>query len=805
MRGTLLGNIGGMLKNYLLLTFRSLAKNKVFVIINVVGMGIALGCFIVSYFAYRFDTTFDRVHVQRETIYRVGSIRTFESTTSRFGRVPLALATTLSSTVPGVEHGSRFIRTAGTLKREDDLFAADLAYVDPDYFRMFTFDFVAGNSAALDDVSSMVISESMATRLFSTPGHAIGQTITQVRTNDLKEVKIAGVFRDPPMNSSFYRPNGMAFVNFANYDDDQGVREDDWQSDATVYLQVTSPGNLAGIEKQLEGYVRENNQVRENFQLKSFSIEPFPSMAHRDRDENVQADTWAAPPVSAIYGSIIMSFLILLIGCFNLANTSIAMSARRLKEIGMRKVMGSMRFQIGLQFIGETTLVCLLAMAVGLGLADLLIAGWNVMTNNMIHLEPHYFEEPGFLLFLLMVLMLTGIIAGSYPAIYLSRFQPVAILKGKLRLGGTNYFTRTLLGLQFSISLMAVVSAVAFLQNARYQEKYDLGFDVRGTIVTWVNNKSEFDIYRNALDNHPEVLSIAGSRGGIFSDRQHEAVAHRGKQAEVDIIEVGDGYLSTMGLTLTAGRDFVKDSETDVRESVIITENMASLFNLQDPIGREFTWRDSVRVQVIGVIRDVHTQGLWREMEPMMIRYTPPEAYTQLIVQTLPQKVSSVNSFMDEQWSKVFPSRLYNGYMLVTGLQQASRLSMSITSGYTFLGAMALLLSVTGLYALVSLNMMRRIKEIGIRKIVGASISGIAHKVNREFMVILAIAAVFGSYAGYMWCDTLMSAIWKYHQGVNVFTFVIAVAVMFLASIGTIAFRVIGIASTNPVNTLRDE
>lgn len=794
-----------MLKNYLLLALRSLAKNKVFVIINVVGMGIALGCCVVSYFAYRYDVTFDRVHEQRGTLYRVGSTRTFESTTSRFGRVPLALATALTSTVPGVEQGSRYTRATSNLKREDDLFAADLAYVDPAFFRMFTFDFVAGSSASLEDVSSMVISETMATRLFASPERAIGQTITQVRTNDLKEMKITGVFSEPPMNSSFYRQNGQAFVNFANYDDDLGVREDDWLSDATVYLQVSPSSSLAGIEKQLESFVQQNNQVRENFQLQSFSIDPFTSMAHRDRDENVQADTWTAPPVSAIYGSIIMNFMILLIACFNLANTSIAMSARRLKEIGMRKVMGSMRLQIGVQFIAETTFVCLLALIVGLGLADLLIAGWNVMTNNMIHLEPNYFDEPGLLLFLLMVLLLTGTIAGGYPAIYLSRFQPVAILKGKLRLGGTNYFTRVLLGLQFSISLIAVVSAVAFLQNARFQEQFDLGFDVRGTIITWMDGKSEFDTYRNALENHPDVLSIAGSRGGIFSNRHHEAVAHNARQAEVDIIEVGDGYLSTMGLTLTAGRDFVKDSETDVRESVIITENMASLFDLKDPVGKEFTWRDSVRVRVVGVIRDVYTQGLWREMEPMMIRYISPKDYTQLIVQTSPQKISSVNAFMDEQWSRVFPSRLYNGYMMVRGLEQASRLSMSITSGYTFLGAMALLLSVTGLYALVSLNMMRRIKEIGIRKIVGASISGIAHKVNREFIVILAIAAAFGSYAGYMWCNTLMSTIWKYHQSVNVMTFVVAVAVMFVASIGAIVFRVISIASTNPVNTLRDE
>lgn len=794
-----------MLKNHLLLTLRSLAKNKVFVIINVVGMSIAIGCGIVSYFAYEYNLTFDEIHQNRESIYRVSSVRTFENTTTKYGRVPLALGTAITSAFQGVDHASRYARVVSNFKRNDDLFASDVAYVDPAFFRMFTFEFIAGNASAVDDITSMVISESMAIRFFSSPDQAVGQSVTQVHPHGLKEVKVAGVFREPPMNSSFYRMNGIAFINFENYEDDQRTSEHDWFSDATVYVQVKDRANLATIGKQLDSYVKQNNQVRENFHVKAFELDAFTTMAHRDRDENVQAESWAAPPLAAIIGSLIMNFLLLLIACFNLANTSIAMSARRLKEIGVRKVMGSMRLQIALQFMGETTFICLLALVVGLGLADLLIAGWNLMTANMIHLEPHYFERPGFLLFLLSVLIVTGIVAGSYPAIYLSRFQPVTILKGKLKLGGTNLFTRVLLGAQFTISLITLVSAVGFLQNARYQEAYDLGFDVRGTIVTWINGKGEFDTYRNALQGNPSIVSVAGSRGGIFADRLHEAVSHESHQAEVDIIEVGDQYLTTMGLDLKAGRDFIKDSETDLHESVIITENMARLFGWQDALGKELIWRDTVRLNVVGIVRDVYTQGLWREMEPMMIRYVSPDSYTQLIVRTSSENLASVNTFMNDQWSQVFPTRLYNGYLMVKGLHDASRLNMSITSGYAFLGSMALLLSVTGLYALVSLNMMRRIKEIGIRKIVGASISGIAQKVNREFIIILGVASIFGSYAGYMWCNTLMSNIWKYYQGVGPSTFAIAVFVMLLASIGTIAFRVISIASTNPVNTLRDE
>lgn len=794
-----------MLKNYLLITLRSLFKNKVFIVINVLGMSIALGCCIVAYFAYQYDQTFDHSHLNRETIYRVSAVRSFENTETRYGRVPLSLANAVTSTFSGVDRSSRYATTTTNLKREDDLFAAELVYVDPAFFSMFTFDFIAGNGSAISDVSSMVISETMATRLFAGPENALGKTLTQVHAQGLKEVKIAGVFREQPTNSSFFIRNGSAFISFNNYEDDQGIRENDWLRDASVYIQVKDRVNLAATEKQLTSFVALNNQVRENFQVKAFTLDAFTSMAHRDRDENVQAQTWGAPPVAAIIGSVIMSILILLIACFNLANTAIALASRRLKEIGIRKVMGSMRLQVGLQFIAETTFICLVALFVSVGIADLLIAGWNVMTSNMIHLAPDYFGEPGFVLFLVAILLGTGIVAGSYPAVYLSRFQPVAILKGKLQLGGTNMFTRALLGLQFTISLITIVSAIGFLQNARYQEAYDLGFDVRGTIVSWVSNRSEFDTYRNTLQGHADIVSVAGAHSGIFADRLHEPVKNDAREVEVDIIAVGDNYLSTMDLKLVAGRDFVKDSETDARESVIITQNMADLFGWTDPIGKEVTWKDSVRLYVVGVVRDVYTHGLWREMEPMMIRYVLPEQYTQLIVQTSPEKTATVNAFMEEQWSTVFPNRLYNGYIMSAGLHDASRLNLSIVYGYGFLGAVALLLSVTGLYALVSLNMIRRLKEIGIRKIAGASVASIAKRVNREYIVILAIAAVFGSYAGYMWCNTLLAAIWKYHQSVSISTFALAVGLMFTISLGAIAYRVISIANTNPVNTLRDE
>lgn len=796
-----------MILNYLLITFRSMMKNKVFIVTNVLGMGVAIAICIVTYLAYQYDATFDALHQQRESVYRVSLTRQFENTKSLFGVAPLPLAETIDKTFSDVDYSSPFLLSNSNFKRDNDLFGANIAYVDPDFFKMFSFDFVAKSNEALSP-SAVFVSELIAVRLFGKAEDALGKTITQVLGKELKEVKITGVFREPPMNSSFFRRDGSAYMHVDDFKSEFGEYAfSDWKNTQTIFLQIKNRDRVATVSQQLQGFAANNNKVRDDFQIAEFRLTPFATMAFNDRNDNVQATTtWPAPPVAAIMGSVIMGILILLIACFNLTNTAIAISSRRLKEIGIRKVLGSIRLQLIIQFIGETTVICFLALVFALGMSDFMIKGWNLMTNNNIYLESHhYYDKPEFLIFLVCVLLITGVLAGSYPAFYISKFKPVSILKGKVKFGGTNYFTRTLLGLQFSISLIAIVSAIAFMQNARFQRDYDLGFDANGAVIAWVNDPQEFETYKNALGSNVDILSIAGAKSGIFSNRLHEPVKYESAPSEVDIIEVGDQYLKTLDLKIIEGRDFVKDSETDFQNSIVVTEKMVDLFMWENAIGKEVVWRDSVKLTVIGVVKNVYTHGLWREMEPMMIRYVRPTEYNQIVVNTRAEDVVAVNAAMKKEWNNIFPNRLYNGSLLGTTLQDVVALNKSIMYGYGFLGFVAMLLSATGLFSLLSLNIIKRMKEIGIRKISGASIFNITRIVNIEFAIILLVASALGSFAAYNWCTIIMSSIWKYYQGVNVWTFVIAIGLLFTVSFLTIAHKIVGVAKMNPIDTLRDE
>ena len=476
-----------MLKNFLLITLRNMMKNKLFIFINIFGMGVAIACCIVAYFAYEYDTTFNANHVNGDRIYRVSAVREFDNQVSKFGYAPLPLGTIVQQTFKDVDKSSRYYFSWSNFKREDDLFESRLSYVDPAFFEMFSFEFIKGDPAALKDVTSVFINDKMAVRLFGSPEAAYGKSITQVYGTELKEIKIAGIFREPPQNSSFY--SREAYMNFENCDDEhKEVSEDNWKLEATLFVQINNAASVGTVHQQLQPYIENNNKVREDFIIKELALDNFHTMAATDRAAQISSWTWNAPPIAGIVGSATMAILILLIACFNLTNTSIAISSRRLKEIGIRKVMGGLRKQLIIQFIGETMLICFFALLVGLLIAEFLVEGWNIMWEFM-RVTPHYFDNPQFLLFLGGVLLVTGLLAGAYPAFYISNFEPISILKGKLKFGGTNYFTRVLLGLQFAISLIAIVSAIAFLQNAKYQEEYDLGFYEKGSVIAWLEDK----------------------------------------------------------------------------------------------------------------------------------------------------------------------------------------------------------------------------------------------------------------------------------------------------------------------------
>jgi putative ABC transport system permease protein len=776
-------------------------KNKLFIFINVFGLAIGIGCCIVAYFNWEFDSTFDKHHAQRANIYRVSTVREFEGDSRLYGYVPLPLGNVIRQSMPDAEKVVRMSWSYSNFKVGDNLFPGGLAYADPDFFDVFSFEFIEGSPADMKDKLKIFLSDEMAMKLFNSTD-VVGKQVTQVLGSVLKEVQVGGVFKRQPLNSSFQE---AAYLNYENYyDDAKDVKEDDWKNRNTLFVLVNESSRVDEVTKQIQPFKENNNKVREDFQISEFKLDPFSGMAQRDRASDTWTQTRTSSPTAAVIAPTLMALFVLLIACFNMTNTAIAISSRRLKEIGIRKVMGSMRGQLIAQFLGETFFICAVALLIGFGLGEVLLSSWNALWPEM-KLASHYLDNPEFMIFIVGMLTFTALLSGSYPAFYISHFEPVSILKGKLKFGGTNYFTRVLLALQYVISLLAIIFAIAFYQNSVFQRDFDIGFDPNNVIIAYVENQSEFETYRNALLKSKDINSIAGSEHSVFSGRYNDPVKFESKQLEVDIINVGDEYLKTFGLELIAGRDFQKDSETDRKESIIISKKFADSFGWDDAIGKQITWMDTVQLYVVGVVKDVYTNGLWREMEPLMIRYTTQDKYSHVIVNVPLEKVKDVNTFMEKEWKQIFPNRLYNGRVINENTVESNTVNTNIVKMFAFLGIVALILSATGLFTLVSLNIIKRMKEIGVRKVLGASIGNITRIINTEFIVILMIASVMGCVCSFFLVNAMMSSIWNYYQSTTSVTFAVSVGVMFLISAIAIGYKVFSAASMNPVNTLRTE
>lgn len=793
-----------MIKNFLLITIRSMMKNKLYIFINIFGMAISIACCIIGFFNYDHNAGFDHMHKNEATIYRVGSVREFQNTLTEFGHAPIALGLAIKQNVPDVDEVVRFSPSGGNFRVNTELFNSNLTYVDPAFFKLFTFEFVEGNGS-LQNRNEICISDELAIKYFGKE-HALGKPLTQLLdSGKTKEYIIAGVFKKQPSNSSF---SGQAYSHYDNAFEfaEKDFTENSWKYRNNLFVQIKDANRVPSIQEQLKQYVSNNNTIREDFIIKYFLVEPFIGMAVRDSyaDKN---GTWTrdGSPLAAVIGIGLMGLFVLLIAIFNLTNTAIAISSRRLKEIGIRKVMGSMRKDLIAQFIGETTVICFVALLLGVVIAEaFLLPAFNKLWPDF-NMVTDYFGRPNFMIFMVVTLILTSLLAGSYPAFYISKFEPASILKGTLKFGGTNLFTRVLLCLQFAISLAGIVCSFAFTDNATFQRNFDMGFDRKGVIFTSVNGRSEYETYRNALAENPDIVSITGTQTHLYASGFNDPIKHEDKEIEVDILDVSADYLDVLDIDLKEGRNFEPESATDRKESVIITEGLAKQLNMTKPIGKEIIWLDTVKYFVVGVVADIYNNGLWEKMDPVMFRYADKNKVNHILVKADAAKLLAIDKFMEEKWKAIFPDKLYDSDLMDDEMIEADTVNRNLVKMFTFLGIVALLLSITGLFTLVSLNIIKKMKEIGMRKVLGASTWNITAIINREFIIILFLSSILGAGLGWSLSSVFMESIWDYYQNVSITSMIISAAILFVASVLSIGYKIYKTTRLNPSHVLRDE
>ena len=794
-----------MLINYIRLTLRTFAKNKAAFIINLLGMSIALGLCITAWVNYQYNAEFDDTQENAGNLYRISFLHEGERGESAYGVCPLPVGNLVRENLKDGDHVIQYFSRGGQFRIGDELFSEEFVYADPMFTGLFTMERVSGR-LALDDKSSILISDELAGIYFGTTD-VIGKTLTQVISGETREFVIAGVYKRFPANSSFRFDLLTAYENFFSDAVKRSEAENDWSRWATTFLYIKSPSSVTALSRQLQQYIGPQNQARPDLKAKSFYIEPFTGMALRAVREKNQGH-WLnmAMPPAAVIAPFAMAGFLLLVACFNFMNNAIAVAGNRLKEIGIRKTIGGRRGELIIQFLSETAVFCVLSLVIALVLAEYFVAGWNGMWSG-IELTIRYSQNLQLFAVLGILLVATALMAGGYPAFFISAFKPIQIFRGTTRFGGINLLTKSLLVFQFSISLAAVIFAIAFYFNSKFQREFDLGYSWQSVVQVPLDNPQKFSALRNRLESNPLFHSIAGSQHHIYAS-SYKAAARADNQVEkeVDVLNVGDAYFETVNVRLISGHVFDKDRASDVSESIIVNEEFVRVFDLgEQALGKRMTLNDSTHVYICGVVRDVYLQALFQPLSPLAFRYVTPADYRFLVATTSPDQVVTANNIIRAEWQKLFPNELYPGRLMEERMVMALEHFDSVVLLYTFLGAVAVIMSVSGLYSLVSLNLQKRTKELGIRKILGASMSNIIVQASKLFIIIMIFSFCTGSVLGAVMVNSLMDSVWEYYVAVNFRVLTLAIAILFLIAVATIGFKIRRATSANPVNALRWE
>ncbi|WP_323757744.1 ABC transporter permease [Roseivirga sp.] len=793
-----------MFENFFKVTVRSLLKSKLFVFINIVGLGLALACCIVAFLNYEFATTFDKQHTNYDELYQV-SVRIDQNGSQvPFGFAPMPLGTVIKSEIPSIERASRFERAGVTIKRDNNVFNRTMAFVDQDFMEMFTFPMLYGSAESYHELSTVLISDRAAIALFGRE-NAVGETIELVLTGKPNILlTVGGVFEEPGLKSTL---QFQLVADFENFYRNFNVKKDDWsQFTDGLFIQSKDPAIVETAPALLQKYAAVQAEVKKDLPASGFWVQTMDEIAFNGRDLNgTNLGNEALHPAHILVPNI-MAVLILLLACFNFTNTAIAMSNRRLKEIGIRKTVGGSRAQLVIQFLGENLVLCFLALLLGLLFSLWLVPKYSDMWPNMdVYLSLR--NNPGMIIFLISSLVLTALLAGGYPAIFVSRFRPVAILRGNLKVGSSSILSKVLLGFQMLISVMALVFGFAFVQNSNFQEGLDLGYDREGILMVPLNNSNEAERFRAAVQTNPLIQESALTNGHVGWSSYQRPVKTEGNEGQVTILDIGLNYMETMGLKVVDGRSFTSENqETDKQSGIVINQKMASRFGWEEPIGQQITMNDSLRYTVVGMVKDFYTFGLWAPIEPMILRLRDDKDLSMLITKVDPKKAGATMDYLESTWSEVIkdrPARVYSHEINVLG--EARDVNKNIVTMFLFLALIAVVLSAIGLFTLVSINIQSRTKEIGIRKVLGASIARITTLINKPFLIIVGIASVLGGAVSVYFAGMLMGSIWTYHVTPGLISALIPILTIQLIALLSISGKVIKTAKRNPVESLRYE
>ncbi|MFC2164916.1 ABC transporter permease [Acidobacteriota bacterium] len=810
-----------MFRNYIKITLRNLRKYRGYSFINIAGLAIGMACCLLILLYVSDELSYDRHHEHADRIYRVNGISSIGTTTRHYATTPPALGPEIALAIPEIEKSVRIFdifELEGRIK-EQHIRISDTGSVDPTYFDVFPHEFIAGDpQKAFAIPDSIVITEETAERLFGDQD-ALNQVITFPRT---RLGKITGVIKNFPKNSHF-RLN--ALIPTTAIRDDEGrphpYLRHPYFCQVYTYVLLRKDTDLENLEQKIMAV--HESKWGEMFKQRG-TMRQYPLMPMKDIHLKSHYEYEIGNPgdMNNIYLFSGIALLVLMIACFNFINLSTARSTSRAREVGMRKVFGSGRRKLIKQFLGESVIVSLISLVIGIVIVTIVLPVFNSLSGKEFT-EGQLLRLP-FLLGLLGIIILTGLIAGSFPAFILSAFQPVTVLKGKFSSVSKNSSLRKILVItQFAISVFMIVGILVMIRQLDFLKNKELGFNKDQLVVAqFFGDRREeetakrFDALKDRLLKNPNISAVSFSANIPGGELGYDAYLAEGMSDDETVRAINYivdyDFVKTYEMELISGRDFSKDFATDEGEAIIISEKMAEILGLgKDCLGKQIinVARDNRRGIIVGIIKDFHSGSLKMEISPVILSCAP-QFFAFVTARIHPANVSSTLKFLENELREVsqitLPERefTFDYYFVDDDFRSKYEEEEKVQEIYVIFGGLAVFVACLGLFGLASFTLEQRTKEIGVRKVLGASGSKIVLLLSKEFAKLILIANILAwplaYYAMNRWLGNF-----AYRIGIGVdifiFSFVLAVVVATL----TIFYHSMKAILANPSDSLRYE
>lgn len=797
--------------------WRNMLKNKLHSAINIIGLSVAFTCSILLITMVYREFSYDNFHENKDKLFEVYSFANSPQGLELGSTMSYPVASSLKSEGIGIEKATRIKYRGRDVRYKDKELEQSTWLVDDDFFSMFSFNVIKGaKQHALADVGNVVLSEKMAVNLFGKE-EPIGKAIEVKIGGVWNTLVVSAVLEDAPENSSL----NYSVLARTELDPDYAEAKDNWNSQHhAVYVQLQTGVSQADVEKQLRSFTRKHN-ISDTDYLKKKGYKPDANgeisglklLPLKDLHFNAKLNNGNSVSKSFLLILLLIAGVIILIACFNFVNLNLGLSFTRTKEIGIRKCLGAGKRQVWFQVWGESLFTVCISMCLAIITTVILMKGLNKYMEAKFDTALMY--QPVIILALLLILLFVSFLASGYPSLIMGKLKTVEVLKGKISIKKPGIFRNALIVIQFVIAIVLMCTTIIIYQQFRHLRNASLGYNTSALISVPIKHdekgKEIVSKMRTLLASQSSIVSVSGStvNFGVGQDgntsRMRFGFGYKDKSVMTDFLQADYDILKTLGIPVKSGRDFSTAYAADSNNAVIVTESMAKQLGEKDVVGISF-YADSSqpRWNIVGVIPDFHLYSMHEETAPLSISMTNSKSMSYMLIRVNSQNPVSTMEVIKKTYAVVAPGVEFKGSFVDENIERWYKSEGQLAQMFSVAAMVAIILSCMGLFGMASIIIRQRVKEIGVRKVLGASVSGIAVLVTREFVWPVAIALLIATPIAWWAMGTWLQD-FVYRITIQWWIFILAGGLSVGIAILTVSYQSVKAAIANPVKSLRTE